>query len=188
MVNPSRIHADPISGQYGKRTHLRRPIKGKSAGAELESVARVGGLHIDTSGKRPREHAVKPPGRRKVDHYRCVPRSRSRVAHCISRCSGPIESSRARCLKPPLTHRFVKLTSGPDPTEFWRTTAVRHPQILQRMCLQNPVLGRQILILQQEFLIDQSGNVSQEAAPMCFLLSSISIIEHRWSNPRIQVF
>src|SRR5580658_11074486 len=33
---------------------------------------------IDTSGKRPREHAVKFPGRRKVDHCRCVPRSHSR--------------------------------------------------------------------------------------------------------------
>jgi hypothetical protein len=29
---------------------------------------------IDMSGKQPREHVVKFPGRRKVDHYRCVPR------------------------------------------------------------------------------------------------------------------
>ncbi len=47
--------------------------------------------------------------------------------------------------------------------------AVRQPQIPRRMCLQNPVLGRQILILQQEFLIDQSGNVVQEPRPCGFV-------------------
>src|SRR5580700_12102655 len=31
---------------------------------------------IDTAGKQRREHAVKFPGRRKVDQYRCVPRPR----------------------------------------------------------------------------------------------------------------
>jgi hypothetical protein len=47
--------------------------------------------------------------------------------------------------------------------------AVRQPQIPRRMCLQNPGLGRQILILQQEFLIDQCCNVRQELRPCGFV-------------------
>src|SRR5580658_7430823 len=73
---------------------------------------------IGTSGKRPREHAVNIAGHRNVDHYRCVRRSRSRVAHRISRRSRTNRSSGARSLQPTLTRRYVKLTSGLHPKEF----------------------------------------------------------------------
>src|ERR1700683_4242457 len=62
---------------------------------------------IDTSGKQPREH---PVNRRacKVDHYRCFPRSRSRVAHRIFALLQNNRKQRPRCLKPTLTCRYVK--------------------------------------------------------------------------------
>jgi hypothetical protein len=45
--------------------------------------------------------------------------------------------------------------------------------------LANMVLGRKVLILQQELLIYQSGNVGQEPRPRSFFLSSILILENR---------
>jgi hypothetical protein len=54
--------------------------------------------------------------------------------------------------------------------------------------LQNTVLCRQVFILQQEFLIDQSGNVRQEGARMCLRSFSISIIENRGAFTAFEYF
>jgi hypothetical protein len=43
---------------------------------------------------------------------------------------------------------------------------IRKPPL--QMCLQNMVLGRKVLVLQQERLIHQSGNVGQEPRPRSF--------------------
>ena len=47
--------------------------------------------------------------------------------------------------------------------------AVRGQQITRRACLQNSVFGRRVLILQGEFLTDQSGNVGQELRYVGFI-------------------
>jgi hypothetical protein len=46
-------------------------------------------------------------------------------------------------------------------------------------CLQNAVLGRQVLILQQELLVDQSGNVGQKPRACGCVRPTTSIIEER---------
>jgi len=62
---------------------------------------------IDTSGKQPREHAVKFPGCRKVDHYQCVPRSRSRVAPHFALPRTNRKQRGKMSEKPTLTRRYV---------------------------------------------------------------------------------
>ena len=79
---------------------------------------------IDTSGKQPREHAVKFRGTSKVDRCRCVPRSR-RGRHIASCCSGTKRRQRGnRYLKPTLTPRSCEVKVRIGPTEFWRTTGI----------------------------------------------------------------
>src|ERR1700692_2482457 len=59
------------------RTHHRRDrSKENRRGRNWNRWHGSAAYIIDTSGKQPREHAVKFPGRRMVDHYRCVPRPR----------------------------------------------------------------------------------------------------------------
>jgi len=70
---------------YEDRTHLgldkdtpsERLIEGKPEGAELESLARVGGLRHRYVWKAAAWTCGEIHGaRRKIDHYRCVPRPR----------------------------------------------------------------------------------------------------------------
>src|ERR1700683_3603078 len=76
------------------RTHHRRDrSRGNRRGRNWNRGHGSAAYIIDKAGKHPGEHAVKFTGCRKVHHYRCVPRSRSRAAHRIRAALGPIESN-----------------------------------------------------------------------------------------------
>ena len=46
-----------------------------------------------------------------------------------------------------------------------RPLGIRQPQTCREVGAENPILGREVFILEQEFLIDQPTDVRQEASP-----------------------
>ena len=53
-----------------------------------------------------------------------------------------------------------------------RTFGIGQPKSAGQVPSQDPILGGQILVLQQQFLIDQAGDVRKQTCPVVFLLHS----------------
>src|ERR1700720_2315757 len=106
------------------RTHHRRDrSKENRRGRNWNRWHGSAAYIIDTSGKQPHEHAVKFPGRRKVDHYRCVPRPRGgrHTAFALLR-DQPKATGGKRYLKPTPTPRSCQINFRSVLQSFWRTT------------------------------------------------------------------
>src|SRR5580658_16445 len=77
---PTTTRIELISDLIRKH-HRREQSKENRRGLNWNRWHGSADYTIDTSGKQPREHAVKITGRRKVDHYGCVPRPHWQTAH-----------------------------------------------------------------------------------------------------------
>ena len=70
-------------------------------------------------------------------------------------------------------HVRQSLSSQPAADLGQRSTfGVGQPKPAGQVPSQDPILGGQILVLQQQFLIDQAGDVGKQTCPVVFLLHS----------------
>src|SRR5580693_7090819 len=88
------------------RTHHRRDrSRGNRTGRNWNRWHGSAAYIIDTSGKQPREQVVKFTARLKVDHCRCVPRSRSRVHTAFRAAPDQANAAGHDLCNPALTRR-----------------------------------------------------------------------------------
>jgi hypothetical protein len=73
---------------------------------------------------------------------------------------------------------------GLAPESFYQfqggSLRIGQAQSSRKVCAQNPILGRQILILEEQFSVDQTGDVSEQPNP--FVLSCGAAIIPRLLN------